>query len=40
MTSIFEHEGQFFVGCDERPLKPEATRRKIGPMFVDTLPGS
>ena len=20
MTSVFEHEAQFFVGCDERPL--------------------
>ena len=40
MTFTFEHEGQFFVACSERPLRPEATRRKIGPLFVDVFRGA
>jgi hypothetical protein len=40
MTSIFEHEGQFFVAGDERSPKPEAIRHKIGPISVDTFQGT
>src|SRR5450830_1374050 len=38
--SAFEHEGQFLIAGNERPLKPEATRYKIGPMFVDIFRGA
>ena len=40
MTSIFEHEGQFLIASNERPLEPEATRYKVGPMFVDVFRGA
>lgn len=40
MTSTFEHEGQFLIAGNERPLNPEATRYKIGPMFVDIFRGA
>jgi hypothetical protein len=40
MTSMFEHEGQFVVAGDERSPKPEATRHKIGSMFVDIFRGT
>lgn len=40
MAAVFEHEGQFFVGVDERPLRPEATRYRIGPMFLDVFRGA
>lgn len=40
MTSIFEHEGQFYVAGDERSLKPDATRYRIGPICVDIFRGA
>jgi hypothetical protein len=40
MTSIFEHEGQFFVSGDKRSLKLEAARHKLGPIFVDIFRGA
>lgn len=39
MTSILEYEGQFSIASDERPLKQGASRRRIGPLFLDTYPG-
>src|SRR5436305_11699359 len=40
MTSILEHEGQFLVAVDERPLRPHTTRQKIGPVLVDLFRGA
>jgi hypothetical protein len=35
-----EHEGQFLVAGEERSLELEATRHKIGPIFVDIFRGA
>jgi hypothetical protein len=40
MNINFEHEGQFIVACKEDSSRPEATRRKIGPIFVDVFRGA
>lgn len=40
MTSVFEHEGQFLVAGEGRPLRPEAIRHEIGPIFVDVFRGT
>src|SRR5450631_423376 len=40
MISSFEHKGQFLVACNEHPQRPEATRRRVGPLFVDVFSGT
>ena len=40
MTPILEHEGQFLIAVDKKPLRPEATRYEVGSIFVDVFRGA